>query len=294
MSDISNLKMLTIEQRNAARERARQAVLGSLGNPPSREAYLGVSISQYPKAVNRLVLLGMVVVFVAAALPSFFRLYEAGRDHFLRGNGDVVQASIVGVATFLLAEFLVIVSTLTMRVYFSGRGQLVMVIPVALGVGMALVGNWHVAQPSDLFGWLETLTPPLAVLFMALIGERLILDAIHQRQANEKAYQEAAAAYQVAQVAPERHSNWQSVYATVLRDELIRVNRTAAAKALIPVMTTGDWKAAVRREMAAENWFESSIDVPMGAVADEVQPIASPFVEPTAARMLNLATAAGD
>ncbi|MBN8594818.1 MAG: hypothetical protein J0M33_23885 [Anaerolineae bacterium] len=293
MSNLSDLRMLDIEQRQAARQRARLAVVAGLGEQPNREAYVMASVSQYPRAVNRLVLAGMVVVFIAAALPSFFRLFAAGRDTYLQQNPDAVQAALVGVATFILAEFLVIVSTLTMRVYFTGRGQLVMAIPITLGICMALVGNWHVAQPHDLFGWLETLTPPLAVLFMALIGERLILDAIHQRTENERAYQKAAQEWQQAQLSPEQSPQWKGTYATVLRDELIRVNRRLkAGQTAMAAMTTADWKAAVYREMAAENWFETDANVPAPVVmVDEVPPSNDPLPGPVAMR---LAAVTGD
>lgn len=262
----TELKMLTIEQRIEARRRARALILSKLGEAPQRAAS---GFNRYPSYMNRMVLGLMGVVFVAAALPSLFRLYRAGYDHFITHNPDTFQAALVGGATFLLAEFLVIVSTLTMRVYFTGRGQWVMLVPITLGISMALVGNIQASQPDTLFEWLETCIPPIAVLFMALIGERLLLNAVEQRQEAEKDYQTRMAEWNAAKIDPETSELWPQTYAEALREALVKVN--ARRKDALTQMTTGAWRGAVRREMAAESWFQSDVDV-VETVEVEPQP----------------------
>lgn len=274
---LMNIKSLTIDERLEARAAARSTIVKAAGDRPDRSHYEHYSASKYPGWVIRLVTAAMIIVFLAAAAPSLFRLFTAGRDYFLHGISDPNQAAWAGAATFVLAEFLVIVSTLAMRVYFTGKAQLVMVIPIAFGVLMALVGNWVIAQPADLFGWLETLAPPVAVLFMSLIGEKLILTAIEQRQQNEQAYQIALADWQVKTSDPENSAAWRQFYATALRESLIRKNqRYKAGKEAIPMLSTADWKALVYREMQADNWYEQPDD---GSAVMALPDAAAPVVE---------------
>lgn len=250
------MRPLTIDERINARQAARQAVIRSAGEQPRREQFQHAGFSRYPRWVVGLVAGAMLIVFIAAALPSLFRLFSAGRDYFMIGIPDATQAAVAGASTFLLAEFLVIVSTLVMRVYFTGRAALLMALPIAFGVFMALVGNWVVAQPHDLFGWLETLAPPVAVLFMSLIGEKIILTAIEQRQQNEAAYQAALAGYKKSTEAPEQSPSWGQMYANALRDALIRKNsRYKTERELLPNLSTEDWRGLVAREMQADSWY---------------------------------------
>jgi hypothetical protein len=258
-------RALTDEERIAARDRARDVVVLAAGARPSRAAFDHASVSQYPAWFTRVVAFFMVVVFVAAAMPSLFRLYTAGSTYFMHGIQSEFLAAIVGISTFLLAEALIILSTISARVYFTGRQRLIFVVPVGMGLAMALVGNWFVAQPTDLFGWLETLVPPMAVLFLALIGERLILDAIETRHANERAYQEAYQQWQAVTASPESSPRFQSAYVNALRDELRRANSSGTGatsrKEAMLAFTFKHWSALVARELAADDWFTSPQDL---------------------------------
>lgn len=257
---LKQLVGLTDEQRLDARDRARQVVIRAIGDKPQRESFLHATVSQYPQWFTLLIAGIMVVVFVAAAMPSLFRLYTAGREYFLHGITEENQAAIVGITTFLLAESLVILSTISARVFFTGRARWLFAVPVFMGLAMALVGNWHITRPEDLFGWLETIVPPLAVLFIAFIGERLILDSIETRHANERAFQQALKDYQVATAEPEKSPRWRAAYANALRDKLIEANGSGsgakARKELIAGMQSQDWRPLVWREMQADQWFD--------------------------------------
>jgi hypothetical protein len=261
---LQQITPLTEEQRLEAREHARALVIKAAGTRPDRAAFRETIVSEYPAWFTRVIALLMGVVFVAAAMPSLFRLFTAGRQYFAHGITDPVQGAIVGVSTFLLAEALIILSTIAARVYFTGRARAVFIIPIGLGLAMALVGNWTIARPSDLFGWLETVTPPVAVLFLALVGEKLVLDAIHQRHASERAYSAALAAYEAATRNPEEHPQWRRMYAAALREALKAANSTGAGstkrKEQMSAFTSRDWSALVGREMAADEWF---VEVPV-------------------------------
>jgi hypothetical protein len=142
-----------------------------------------------------------------------------------------------------------------------------MVRPIAIGVAIALVGNGVIGQPHDLFGGLETFAPPLAVLFMAIIGERLMLATLRQRRAAELAYQEAVNAWKQATARPEQSPLFDQFYANALKEQLIKANgRRTAVKELLPEMTVEHWRHLVSRELAAANWFER-VDITVDANA---------------------------
>jgi hypothetical protein len=258
---IYQIRQLTDEERIEAVERARQIVTLAAGTAPTRDKFQHYGASHYPAWFNRLVAVLMAIVLIAAAMPSLFRLYTAGHDYFLHGIDNPLLASIVGISTFLLAEFLIILSTISARVYFTGRARLIFVVPIVLGLAMALVGNYVIAKPADLFGWLETLVPPVAVLFLALIGERLILDAIEARHANERAYQLALASWHAATAQPEHSPRWKAAYSNALKAALISANSrergATERKAIMAEFTTADWRRLIDRELSAEDWYTS-------------------------------------
>lgn len=277
------LRPLTDDERLNAVQSARDYIIKSYGDKPRRQQFLDVTVSQYPAWFTRLVAAFMLVVFIAAAMPSLFRLYSAGYTYFLHGIDNQLLASIVGVSTFLLAEFLIILSTISARLYFDGRSRYIFVIPITLGLAMALVGNWVIAQPYDLFGWLETLAPPVAVLFLALIGERIVLDEIRSRHANERAYQEALKEWQQTAADPEQSPRWRAAYANALKSAIYDANRSGAGstarKELMNGLRSGEWRALVVREMRADSWFDDQPDAAPVAVKTVVTP-----ANPTLAR----------
>jgi hypothetical protein len=252
----TTLRELTDTERLNARERAQGVLLRTIGEKPKREQFAGMAVSEYPKWVTGWVATLMFVVFAAAAMPSLFRLYEAGFTYHLSGIDNVHQARIVGIATFLLAEFLIITSTLAASIFYRSWRRAMFVFPIALGLAVAFVGNWTVVRPSDVFAWLETLVPPLAVLFMSLVGERLMLDAVKQQHADEKAYTEAVAHWQQQTRSIEDHPRWQVTYGRSLMEELRKANsKGTGAKArreFMNQMNRGQWAALVRREMTIE------------------------------------------
>lgn len=259
--NLHKLQQLTEDQRLDARDRARQMVVKSLGLRPTREQYSHTSISKYPGWVTKLVAGFMLVAFIASAIPSLFRLFNAGRDYYLHSIDVQWQATLVGLSAFLLAEFLIVLSTVTASIFYRGRAKLLWAIPVIMGLLMALVGNYVVAQPSDFWGLLETFIPPLSVIFIAVAGERLILDSIKTRHANERAYQEALTQYNQVVNDPEHHTRWNQFYANALKESLRDAQSggrgTKERQEIVTTLNSRDWAALVRREMVADRWFES-------------------------------------
>ncbi|MEO0562119.1 MAG: hypothetical protein AAF125_08395 [Chloroflexota bacterium] len=255
MSDIT-LRELTDDERLDAKATARDVLRREIGDKPARDAFQNTTVREYPSWVTRLVGGLMLLVFAAAAMPSLFRLYEAGYTYHLQGIDNPMQAAVVGVSTFLLAEFLIITSTLAASIFYRGRARAVFAIPIGLGLAVAFVGNWTVVQPHDLFAWLETLVPPLAVLVMSFVGERLILDAVRQQHSDERAYQEALTEWQAEQSQIEDHPRWRVVYGRALVTALREANTggagTRARQDLMNGMSRRQWAGLVRHEMEIE------------------------------------------
>lgn len=260
------IQPLSDEQRIDARDRAAKIVLKSVGDRPQRSQFQNSSISKYPMWFTRFIGGLMAVVFIAAAMPSLFRLFSAGRDYFLSGINDHWQAAVVGVSTFLLSEFLIVLSTIVARVYFVGRARLIFVVPVVMGLLMALVGNWTVVNPHDVFSFLEAVIPVFAVLFIALIGERIILESLETRHANERAFQEALQSWQIASSTPELHPRYLPALANALRDAIKTSNSEGAGatqrKALMSAFSVDHWKPLVWREMQADQWYAVDTGAP--------------------------------
>jgi hypothetical protein len=140
--------------------------------------------------------------------------------------------------------------------------------PILLGLAMAFIGNWVIAQPTvaldaaSLWSVLEASVPPAAVLFMAIIGERLILTAIKHRHANERAYQRALVEWKAATAEPEHSPRWRTSYANALKETLRAVNSkgqgSTARREFMATMRGADWSAVVWRELLADEWLDDA------------------------------------
>ncbi|MFC1961409.1 hypothetical protein ACFLYO_11955, partial [Chloroflexota bacterium] len=216
------LKPLSEDERNEARRQADQDMIDGLGPPPQRGDYRDQAISLYPRWLTVGVSVMLLVVFAAAANVSMFRLFTAGRDHFSESINVEWQAAVVGASAFLLAEFMVIVSTIALSVFYEedDRSRWWLLLPITIGLAMAFIGNWTITRPGTLWGWLETIAPPVAVLFMGIIVERLALSELARRQSNEAAYQKARSKYEYEATRPREQPGWRAAYMRRLRDKL--------------------------------------------------------------------------
>lgn len=277
-SQIAALEMLqplTEAERLDARDAARKLAIRKFGPEPKRSDFQQATQGRYPRWLTWSVAIMLLIVFFAAANVSVFRVFTAGRDHFMESINIGWQAAIVGASTFILAEFAVIASTIAMRIYFDGRDRWLMGMPILLGLAMAFVGNYTITQPNTVWAWLETITPPAAVLFMAVIGERLILSALETRQANELAFQRAHQDWRERTADPEASPQWRITYGNALREAIRKKNASGRGRAereqLMQAMRGPEWSAVVWREFEADNWLQNLPpmkleEIPAGAI----------------------------
>jgi len=318
---LETLIPLNEDERLNAREQARELVKRKYPKPtrqqydtagpiPDRKQYDKTHISDYPNWVTKTIGVMLLIAFVGAFLTSAFNVFSAGRNHFAgieamrNGAGVEWQAVVVGVAIVLLSEFLTITSTLAARIYFRGQRlqQLLMLLPIVAGVVMAVVANAVIARPAAFWEWLLTVTPPASVVFLALIGEQIILVDVRRSHANEKAYQQELMAWKAANqadekayaqavreweklvTAPEKTPLWNATYANQLREQIRRVNSNGRGqqqrREFMQTMTAPQWSAVVIREMRADNWFTEDTPVPFGQQAPAEPPLA---IRPTPA-----------
>ena len=101
---IENLRPLTQEQRQAAYQAAREAVIRAIGPKPVRENFNYATISKYPPSVTRLMFLLCLVLLLAAFTPSAIRLYVIGSQTFGQAVPNDIAMTAVGFATVLSAE----------------------------------------------------------------------------------------------------------------------------------------------------------------------------------------------
>jgi len=267
MSDITHIiKPLSQDERLACEMQAKETVRKSL-EEPVRRVVTGET-SSYPAYVVKWIWVGMGIVFVASALPSFFRLFTAGRDYFLMGIDDHWQATLVGFATFMLAEFLIILSTVASRVLFT-RGDKIrqlFYVPMVIGFLIALEGNRIIEKPHDLFGWLMTVAPPIAVLSIAVITEHIILDKVKNQHDADVHYKAQYSQYRQWYDNPTAHTKYIHFYADNLQKAIAQKNVIGTGakerRELMQGLTAMDWSRLVKREfMLADGWYQNGVNV---------------------------------
>ncbi len=254
---IDNLRPLTQEQRQAAHEAARQAVVRSFGLRPSREQFAHHTISKYPPSVTRLISLLCIILLLAAFTPSAIRLYVIGSQTFGQSVSSSAAMTAVGLATVLSAEIGQVVFSLALATLgTSSSSRRLLHLSMALATTLALVGNIQTALPKHTqspFAWLEAIAPPMLVLSTAYVLKEQVLEAIERRHADERAFQTVLSEWQAATSIPENHPQWSQFYANALRDALNKTNyrRQEALAAL----TTADWRMLIFRELQTERWY---------------------------------------
>ena len=178
----------------------------------------------------------------------------------------------VGVATVLPAEVGQVVFSLPLATLgTSTSARRLLYASMGIATTIALVGNVQVALPGHMespFAWLEAIAPPLPVLSTAYVLKEKLLDAIEQRHANERAYQEAMNDWQRATVSPEAHPRWMQFHANAIRDSLRKAN--SRRRETLEGLTQGDWRALVYRELQADSWYETP-EIPAAPVLVETQ-----------------------
>jgi hypothetical protein len=273
-----HIKPLVQEERQSARAAAQQAVIRQVGEHPVRAHFDRYTASRYPPAVTRLITLLCIVLLLAAFTPSAIRLYVIGSQTFGVAVPDALAQVAVGIATVLTAEIGQVVFSLALATLGTSPGtRRLLFVSMGIATAIALVGNVQVALPGHVdspFAWLEAIAPPLLVLSTAYVLKEQLLESIEVRHANERAYQEAVSAWQLATIDPESHPGWLQYYANALRDALRRSN--ARRREALEALTTADWRALVERELQADDWFSApTVTSPTVAPEAEAQEQAS-------------------
>lgn len=254
---LDNLRPLTQDERQDARQAAHEAISRVVGPRPGREQFTHHAASKYPPAVTRLITALCMLLLAAAFTPSAIRLYTIGSTTFGQTISNTVAVQLVGLATVLSAETGQVVFSLALATLGTTRSARRLLYTSALiATLIALTGNIQLALPGHVrspFAWFEAIAPPLLVLSTAYVLKEQMLESIQARHANERAFQAALAAWEAATGDPESHSRWSQVYANALRDALRKANNRR--RDTLEAMSTGDWRAAVWRELQAESWY---------------------------------------
>lgn len=270
---LDNLRPLTQEQRQSARQSAREAVVRSVGPRPVRNQFAHHSICKYPPTVTHLINLLCLVLLLAAFTPSAIRLYVIGSQTFGQAVSNRVAMTAVGVATVLSAEIGQVVFSLALATLGQSRiSRRLLLFSMGIATLISLIGNIELSlfgYASSPFAWLEALAPPVLALSTAYVLKEQLLDAIQQRHANERAFQAALAEWQAATAEPEQHPQWTQFYANALRDAVRKANYRR--KETLNQMTQADWRSAVHREMQADRWYSDP-----AASAERIRPSLEP------------------
>ena len=270
---ITQLPPLEENDRLDARAQAKQYVIRSKGTQPTRDQFSQAEISEYPAWMNLAGAIMLLIVFAASSIITMFRLYIAGHTIAFAATHEDLVAEISGGATPIMAEFMVVTSAIAVYLYFRGRERLLMAVPITVGLAVAFVGNWETTDPDSIWGYLDTIAPPLAVLSTAIIGERILLQTIRQRHANERAYKEALTTWQRVTAQPEADSQYPRFYALAIQ-EIAR--RKFGRRTVFKNLTRADWRLYVHRELQANDWF-ADLDQGEPQVGEEDTKEATPF-----------------
>jgi hypothetical protein len=198
----------------------------------------------------------LVLVALAAGTISGIRLYFAGKDYAAHTIDEYTLTVIIGAATFLAAELLVILATVASQVYLHGRKRGIALFPVFVGTLVAFVGNWTVSNPQTIWGYVETFFPPVAVLSVAFFFEIALIPELERRQANENAYQRARAEYDQVSNFPEKHPAWLDKHGWALWDMWRNVFGVEHDADTIPHENR---VLIVQREMSFDRFFDQSV-----------------------------------
>lgn len=258
MSTLTGVQPLSQEQRQDARESALQALKRSIGLEPERKDYANHAVGKYPRFVTFTIMLLCIVLLLSAFTPSALRLFRIGAVEFANSVPEAGSIFAVGLTTVLTAETAQVVFSLALAVVAnaSSRQRKWLMFMAALATAIALVGNVTVANPHNIFTWLEALAPPIIVLGTAYVLKEQMLHAIKQRHSNEVAYKRALSKWKLSVANLTDHPGWTHYYANALREMLRRANlRLKGGKELLAALSIADWRALVYRELESENWY---------------------------------------
>lgn len=272
---VEQIRALYDRERDEAFEQARQRVAGP---EPSPQDFRSATISKYPLYVILIVYFLCFVILVAAFIPSANRLFIAGSTEFCKTIDAQIdldpRCDAVGIATVILAEtgqivFLLALAVLNAQTPYTFRiGKFEFRIPVnstilyvsmMLSTCIAIIGNIHVSQPwlygNWLFGYFDTLVPPLLVMGTGFVLKELMLHSIESRHQMMVEFELAKTRRSELLKDPESAGReWLKAFSLALRDQIRRVNSRKTAREVLDLLTAEDWQFLIKREMLAAQW----------------------------------------
>ncbi len=287
--ELNQLVGLTEADRLAARDTACQNAIRRVGDKPQRELFDHHTASKYPPFVRTAITGFMLLLLIAAFMPSAFRIYRVASHTFGKAITDPTQQDIAGFAFVLLAELAVlgfVIAAGTLDIGRKTRGLLYLAAVVSTLI--ACIGNvqvaiqhtpgawdwftqWIESFSHEPFAWFEAIAPPVFTLIAGLVLKEVALESIQRRHENERAYQTALADWKAATDDPEQLPAFRPAYANALRDQLQRVNAKGRGQRerieIMQSMSTDDWRALVQRELQADSWFAEPLSVTLSPAA---------------------------
>jgi len=173
VTNLSQIKPLTQEERQIARAAAEDVVMRDIGERPQRDHYNHHATHRYPQSVTKLITGFCIALLLAAFTPSAIRLYVIGSSTFGATVPYELAKIAVGIATVLTAEVGQVVFSLALATLgTTPNARRLLYASMGIATAIALVGNVQVALPGHTtspFAWLEAIAPPLLVLSTAYV-----------------------------------------------------------------------------------------------------------------------------
>ena len=266
------IRGLRPEERANARKRAREQIIAArLGERPRREQFERDAQREFPAWLMTFSTVMLVIVLLAAAGMSSYRVARAGYLAFYADVHSGFLATVAAVSTALLAEFTIITATMVGQILLGkSRLRALLAIPITFGVLITVLGNAYITRPqfgrlfaNDVEAWwgaLETLAPPAVNIITAWLLKYLALAAVAERRAADLSFRQALERWEQLSASPEEMEGWTGFWARSIRDEIIRVNargRNAAEKrTYLQNLKPKEWEALIVAEMQADAMFD--------------------------------------
>lgn len=264
---IEKVTALTQQQRIESRQIARGNVVASKGTPPKRMNFTTHNYGRFPFGVRMAIMALITIVLIAAFILSAMRLYDIGNTEFYKTIQDGNSAMAAGIFIILLAE----ASTVLFMIAISVIGDSwiskgIMFALAILATLIALFGNYYIAldgQETNIFSWLEALSPPIITIGTAFVLERFIFGMIEQRHKDQLEFEATLKIYQEQIANPENDDQFMQLYANALWDMLLKNNRDRRRKHdgvpipdLLSQLPTHIKHVLVSREIEADSWYK--------------------------------------
>ena len=279
----SDLMGLSAMERQEAKDNAREIIVRGQGNKPVREHYQSQYVSRYPLWLTLTISVLCLVALVAAFTISATHLNDIGKSTIARTIDHEASIGSVGISVVILAEVSALVFSLALALANDKPSRYAMYGGMMASTAIALTGNIEHANPVTIFGWILAVIPALVVLGLGYTLKMQALDAIKDRYTARREYDLAMVGYNKSIAAPESSPKWTQVYASAIRDMLIKVNRKGRGRneriMVMNGMDNADWKRLVAQEMTNDNWFTDDEMLATDVVSEGKVGIVDNFLE---------------